>query len=109
MSARIETPAVETEEMAGRPAATPPRSRPTPTAPLAPPVPVVVVRERSIWPLILWVTLPYWAVMTITRVLSYAVRVAAVPGVTVADPTARIVQHGMLFVFLVLFYRLAFS
>ena len=108
MSARIETPAVEPEETAGRPAATP-RPRPTPAAPLAPPVPLVVVHERSIWPLILWVTLPYWAVMTITRVLSYAVRVAAVPGVTVADPTARVLQHGMLFVILVLLYRAAFA
>ncbi|NJO12829.1 MAG: histidine kinase [Gammaproteobacteria bacterium] len=47
--------------------------------------------------------------MTVTRLLSYAVRVAAVPGVTVAQPGARALQHLMLFVILVLLYRAAFS
>ena len=74
---------------------------------MAPPI-EVATRPRSIWPLILWVTLPFWAVMTITRVLSYTVRVAAVPGVTVAQPAARALQHAMLFVILVLLYRMAF-
>lgn len=66
-------------------------------------------RSRSVWPLILWVTLPFWAVMTLTRVLSYAVRVAAVPGVAIAQPGARTLQHALLFVVLILFYRLAFA
>lgn len=64
---------------------------------------------RRIWPLILWVTLPFWALMTVTRVLSYTVRVAAVPGVTVAAPGARTLQHVLLFGVLILLYRAAFA
>lgn len=73
-------------------------------------LPVAVdARNRSVWPLILWVTLPFWTLMTTTRVLSYAVRVAAVPGVAIAQPGARTLQHALLFVVLILFYRLAFA
>jgi hypothetical protein len=66
-------------------------------------------RARSIWPVILWVTVPFWLLMTATRVSSYMVRVAAVPDVKIAEPFERILQHGFLFVVLILFYRLAFA
>jgi Histidine kinase len=65
--------------------------------------------RRGIWPLILWVTLPFWALMTMTRVLSYTVRVAAVPGVAIAEPGARTLQHVLLFLILILLYRAAFA
>ena len=64
---------------------------------------------RSIWPVILWVTVPFWLLMTATRVSSYMVRVAAVPDVKIAEPFERILQHAVLFVALILFYRLAFA
>jgi hypothetical protein len=64
---------------------------------------------RSIWPVILWVTVPFWLLMTATRVSSYMVRVATVPDVKIAEPFERILQHAILFVVLILFYRLAFG
>jgi hypothetical protein len=64
---------------------------------------------HSIWPVILWVTVPFWLLMTATRVSSYMVRVATIPEVKVAEPLERILQHAMLFGVLVLFYRLAFA
>lgn len=64
---------------------------------------------RSIWPVILWVTVPYWLLMTATRVSSYMVRVAAVPDVKIAEPLERTLQHAILFVVLILFYRIAFA
>jgi len=64
---------------------------------------------RSIWPVILWVTVPFWLLMTATRVSSYMVRVATVPDVKIAEPFERILQHAVLFVVLILFYRLAFA
>jgi Histidine kinase len=70
---------------------------------------VAAAGRRSVWPVILWVALPFWTLMTVTRVLGYAVRVAAVPGVTVAQSGARVLQHVMLFGILVLLYRAAFA
>lgn len=64
---------------------------------------------RSIWPVILWVTVPYWLLMTATRVSSYMVRVAAVPDVKIAEPLERTLQHAILFAVLILFYRIAFA
>lgn len=64
---------------------------------------------RSIWPVILWVTVPFWLLMTATRVASYMVRVATVPDVKIAEPFERTLQHVFLFVVLIFFYRLAFA
>ncbi|HJS21602.1 MAG TPA: histidine kinase [Steroidobacteraceae bacterium] len=69
----------------------------------------VPLTQRSIWPVILWVTVPFWLLMTATRVSSYMVRVAAVPDVKIAEPFERTLQHMILFVVLILFYRLAFA
>jgi hypothetical protein len=69
----------------------------------------IMTRETGLWPLIIWVTLPFWALMTVTRVLSYAVRVAAIPGVTIAEPAARTLQHVFLYFVLIGFYRIAFA
>lgn len=63
---------------------------------------------RSIWPVILWVTVPFWLLMTATRVASYMVRVATIPDVRIAEPFERTLQHVFLFVVLIFFYRLAF-
>jgi len=110
MSAQVEPPYEQAAASRGRMAGgegglawTLPDAEPRPS-PLS-----AEAESRSIWPLILWATLPFWVLMSITRVLSYTVRVAAVPGVTVAQPGARILQHAMLFVILVLLYRAAFS
>jgi len=81
----------------------------TPAAPVPTSLQAIISPPRNIWPLILWVTLPFWALMTVTRVLSYMVRVAAVPNVSIAAPGARILQHVVLFGVLVLFYRAAFA
>ncbi len=85
-----------------------PRGDPRPDHLIAPPV-AVPNQVRSVWPLVLWVALPFWTLMTVTRVLGYAVRVAAVPGVTIAQPGARVLQHVILFGILVLLYRAAFA
>ncbi len=71
--------------------------------------PGVTLPRRSIWPVILWVTVPFWLLMTATRVSSYMVRVAAVPDVKIAEPFERTLQHLILFFVLILFYRLAFT
>ncbi len=71
--------------------------------------PAITLASRSIWPVILWVTVPYWLLMTATRVSSYMVRVAAVPDVKIAEPFERTLQHVLLFVVLIFFYRLAFA
>lgn len=108
MSAQVEPP-----ESVPRIEEPPPRRALGPEISAIEATPVVPVtldsRSHSVWPLILWVTLPYWALMTTTRVLSYAVRVAAVPGVAIAQPGARTLQHALLFIVLILFYRLAFT
>jgi hypothetical protein len=71
--------------------------------------PAIPLPQRSIWPVILWVTVPFWLLMTATRVSSYMVRVAAVPDVKIAEPFERTLQHVILFFVLIFFYRLAFS
>ena len=71
--------------------------------------PAIPLQQRSIWPVILWVTVPFWLLMTATRVSSYMVRVAAVPDVKIAEPFERTLQHVILFFVLIFFYRLAFA
>ena len=86
--------------------------------PAAPPEPEFLTPAHSValaassqpaWPVILWTTIPFWLLMTATRVLGYAVRVAAIPDVRIAEPLERTLQHAMLFFILIVFYRLALA
>jgi Histidine kinase len=64
---------------------------------------------QGVWPVILWTTIPFWLAMTATRVLGYAVRVAAIPDVQIAEPLERTLQHVILFFILITFYRIALA
>ena len=75
----------------------------------APHTVALAASTQSPWPVILWTTIPFWLAMTATRVLGYAVRVAAVPDVRIAEPLERTLQHAFLFFVLVVFYRLALA
>jgi hypothetical protein len=90
-------------------AAPPPQTAGVAALPVFARAPTVTAPERSIWPVILWVTVPFWLLMTATRVSSYMVRVAALPDVKIAEPFERTLQHAILFVVLIFFYRLAFA
>ena len=61
----------------------------------------LVASAQSVWPVILWTTIPFWLLMTATRVLGYTVRVAAVPDVQIAEPLERTLQHAILFFILI--------
>jgi Histidine kinase len=87
----------------------PPREAGVAALPMLARTPAVAVTQRSIWPVILWVTVPFWLLMTATRVSSYMVRVAAVPDVKIAEPFERTLQHVILLVVLIFFYRLAYA
>lgn len=63
----------------------------------------------SVWAVILWTTIPFWLLMTATRVLGYTVRVAAIPDVQIAEPLERTLQHAILFFILIVFYRAALA
>jgi hypothetical protein len=91
------------------PAAPAPQEAGVSALPVLTRAPAVPLPQRSIWPVILWVTVPFWLLMTATRVSSYMVRVAAVPDVKIAEPFERTLQHVILFFILIFFYRLAFA
>jgi len=97
---------VEPAASGARPA-TPPV--PQPEAPPASRGAALAEPAQGIWPVILWTTIPFWMVMTATRVLGYAVRVAAIPDVQIAEPLERTLQHVILFFILIVFYRLALA
>ena len=63
----------------------------------------------SVWAVILWTTIPFWLLMTATRVLGYTVRVAAIPDVQIAEPLERTLQHAILFFILIVLYRAALA
>jgi sensor histidine kinase YesM len=61
------------------------------------------------WRLVLLVTLPFWAYLALMRVVIYQFINAGNPGIIVAAPHLRLLQHALLLPFLVLFYRWAIS
>jgi hypothetical protein len=66
--------------------------------------------ERSgTWRLVLLVTLPFWAYLALMRVVTYQFINAGNPGIIVAAPHLRLLQHALLLPLLVLFYRWAIS
>src|SRR5262245_8468374 len=108
MSAEIRPIPIAPAELAGT------RARPVvPTFPAESAAPsrheAMAAAARSVWPVILWTTIPFWLAMTVTRVLGYAVRVAAIPDVQIAEPLERTLQHVILFFILIAFYRIALA
>ncbi len=67
------------------------------------------VEPPGTWRLVLLVTLPFWAYLALMRVVTYQFINAGNPGIIVAAPHLRLIQHALLLPLLLLFYRWAIS
>jgi two-component system, LytTR family, sensor kinase len=65
------------------------------------------VWKPSPWRLVLMVTLPFWAYLAIMRVVVFQLINAGNPGIIIAPPHLRLLQHALLLPLLLLFYRWA--
>jgi hypothetical protein len=61
------------------------------------------------WRLVLAVTIPYWAYLAFMRVATYSIATAGNPGIIIAPPHLRLLQHLFLLPMLLLFYRAALA
>src|SRR5690348_10185389 len=61
------------------------------------------------WRLVLVVTVPFWAYLALMRVVTYQFINAGNPGIIVAAPHLRLIQHALLLPLLLLFYRWAIT
>ena len=61
------------------------------------------------WRLVLAVTIPYWAYLAFMRVATYSIATAGNPGIIIAPPHLRLLQHLLLLPMLLLFYRAALA
>jgi hypothetical protein len=61
------------------------------------------------WRLVLLVTLPVWAYLTLSRVAMFNLLTAGYPDIIIAPPHLRIVQHLLLLPILLVFYRIALA
>jgi hypothetical protein len=61
------------------------------------------------WRLVLLVTIPFWAYLALMRVVTYQFINAGNPGIIVAAPHLRLLQHALLLPLLLLFYRWALT
>jgi hypothetical protein len=59
------------------------------------------------WRLVLAVTIPFWAYLAFMRVVVYSVITAGNPGIIIAPPHLRLLQHALLLPWLLVFYRTA--
>jgi hypothetical protein len=57
------------------------------------------------WQLVLMVALPFWAYLAISRVVVFQLINAGNPGMIIAPPHLRLLQHALLLPLLLLFYR----
>lgn len=65
--------------------------------------------SRDTWRLVLAVTVPFWAYMALMRVGVFLLITAGNPGVIIAAPHIRLLQHLLLLPLLILFYRWALA
>jgi len=65
--------------------------------------------ERETWRLVLVVTIPFWIYLTLTRTVVFMMMTAGNPGIIIAPPHLRIVQHALLLPLLMLCYRWALA
>jgi hypothetical protein len=66
-----------------------------------------LVWKTSPWRLVLMVALPFWVYLAIMRVVVFQLINAGNPGIIIAPPYLRLLQHALLFPLLCLFYRWA--
>jgi hypothetical protein len=64
-------------------------------------------RQPDSWGLVLLVTVPFWAYLAFMRVAVFSLVNAGTPGVIIAPPHLRLLQHALLLPVLLVFYRLA--
>lgn len=65
--------------------------------------------ERETWRLVLGVTVPFWAYLALMRVVVFMLMTAGNPGIVIAPPGLRLLQHVVLLPLLIVFYRLALA
>jgi hypothetical protein len=65
--------------------------------------------ERDTWRLVLVVTVPFWIYLTLTRTVVFIMMTAGNPGIIIAPPHLRILQHALLLPLLIVFYRCAIA
>jgi hypothetical protein len=65
--------------------------------------------SRDVWRLVLAVAVPFWAYMAVMRVAVYGLMTAGNPGIIIAPPHLRLLQHLVLLPVLLLFYRWAIA
>jgi len=61
------------------------------------------------WRLVLAVTIPFWAYLALMRVVTFSIINAGNPGIIIAPPHLRLLQHALLLPLLLLFYSWAIS
>ncbi len=61
------------------------------------------------WRLVLAVTVPFWAYLAFMRVVVYSLVTAGNPGIIIAPPHLRLLQHALLLPMLLVFYRTAIA
>src|ERR1041384_6657833 len=59
------------------------------------------------WRLVLLVTIPFWVYLAFMRVVGYSLITAGNPGIIIAPPHLRLLQHALLLPMLLVFYRSA--
>ena len=66
-------------------------------------------RPPGPWRLVLAVAIPFWAYLAFMRVATYSLATAGNPGIIIAPPHLRLLQHLLLLPMLLLFYRAALA
>jgi hypothetical protein len=66
-------------------------------------------RPPHAWRLVLAVTIPFWAYLAFMRVVVYSLITAGNPGIIIAPPHLRLLQHALLLPLLLVFYRSAIA
>jgi hypothetical protein len=61
------------------------------------------------WRLVLAVIIPFWAYLAFMRVVVYSLITAGNPGIIIAPPHLRLLQHALLLPMLLVFYRSAIA
>jgi hypothetical protein len=85
------------------------RSAASPTRTPFAPTSDSTLSSRDTWRLVLAVTVPFWAYMALMRVGVFLLITAGNPGIIIAAPHIRLLQHLLLLPLLVLFYRWALA
>src|SRR3954467_10354179 len=66
-------------------------------------------RPPAPWRLVLAVTIPFWIYLAFMRVVVHSVITAGNPGIIIAPPHLRLLQHAFLLPMLLVFFRTALA